>query len=353
MATSQYSDELLTCFEAVNNKTTGGVQLARDISAFYAARAKIEATYAASLTALYKALPGAGMFTKEPPITKETSGSKEAMMSILNDGLVVAEEHQKFSQKITQDVCRNLDAWVKAKEPERKKLSNEGLKLQKSLNDARLASNKAKDNYDKLSKAADAAQDADEKAQSDVSKDSSNKKLANLASRTKTALKTAKDKANAADKTYQDSVTKANTILENFKEKGMPELMKSFQEWDEDRWNVMIESVKTFKNLQSELPSVIENYVSNIDSKIDSADIEQDVSEFINTAKESSKGSGEPLEYKKYPSKYADKEEEKKEEPKKEEEPKEEKKEEKKEEAKKPKEDLFPDNKEEEADMFT
>jgi len=69
----------------------------------------------------FKTLPGSGMFSGTPTITKEQNSLKSTFMSILEKGVTQADSHIQFATKINNDIVKVLEEWIKVNDKERKK----------------------------------------------------------------------------------------------------------------------------------------------------------------------------------------------------------------------------------------
>jgi len=313
-AVSKWSEELLGAFTAISTKTEAGLQVVKDIAEFYRARAKIEDQYAKAMAALYKSPPGAGFFTKEPAITKEHRTLKEAILGVLERGLKSSEAHQDFANKINNEICKNLDGWVRAKTNDRLKAIGEGQKHVKTVSDAKAAVNRNRAEYERLMKEMDVAREQLLKAEKDEQTAPDNKRLPPITKKATEKWLQLKIKAKAAEISYQEAVKKANEEVESHNGEKMPIVFENLQTWEEDRWNVLLNSVKSYKVAQEAVPVVIDAQAKELVSNYEAADIEADFREFINSNKKEDIPLDDGLEFIAYKSKFAD-EEEKKEEP--------------------------------------
>lgn len=94
----------------------------KDVSAFFKEKAKIDEAYASQLKKLVRlcdfgvfffvfasrrsaqptqcaSKPGASMFTKDPPITKETKTLKDSVMAVLEQTTALSNAHLAMAQK--------------------------------------------------------------------------------------------------------------------------------------------------------------------------------------------------------------------------------------------------------------
>lgn len=338
----KFSQELTDQFDVVVGKTENGLQVAKDVAEFYRSRAKIEEEYAKKLAALYKSPPGAGFFNKDPAIKKEYQTLRDAVLGILEKGTKSSDVHQEFSNKINNEVCKALDTWIKTKTNDRAKIVAEGQKHSKIVGDAKGNAAKAKDNYEKLMKQLDAAIDTLKKAEKDELAAPDNKKLPPLTKKAGQAVEQLREKSKAADSAYQSAVTKANEEITSFRNEKMPIVLDNLQALEEERWNIVLNSVRQFKSAQEVVPTGLSEFTEELNGIAEVASIEGDFTEFINSNKKD-KEADALLEYAPFKSKHEDEVQAEK--------PKEEKAEEKapvKEEEKVPEDEKAPEPKKEE-----
>jgi len=303
----KFSQELLNCFDALNTKTEAGLQVVKDMVEFYKKRAGLEEQYAKGLTALHKSLPGSGLFTKDVPVQKEMKTLRTALLGMNDVGLKVSEQHQELCNKINNDICKQLENWIKTKEAEKKKITGEGQKHVKVVQDAKGNVAKNKENCEKLVKQSEKAKEALAKAEKDEINQPDNKKLQPATRKASHEYNQAADKVKAADQTYQASVKKANEDLDSFRKEKMPSVLEQLQKWEEDRWNTLLSSVRTYKNLAMTIPPAISDHIGkDLNTLIENAKIDEDFTEFVKATKKDDKP--EVIEYTQIKSKY-DKEE--------------------------------------------
>jgi len=287
----------------VITKTEIGLQVVKDITEFYRARAKIEDEYAKKLAALYKSPPGAGLFTKDPPVTKEYKTLKEALLAILDKGTKMSVAHQEFANKINQDTCKVLDNWVKNKTNDRTKILTEGQKHLKTVSDAKAAVARHKAEYEKLMKAADAAKEQVLKSEKDEINQPENKKIPPITKKLQQNFTQAKEKAKQQETLYQAAVKKANDDIEANRAERMPAVLESVQKWEEDRWNTLLSSIRQIQTFQATVPSTLEPHNKELGDVVDNASLENDFREFIDANAKTTE-TEEPFEFIQYKSKF-------------------------------------------------
>jgi len=308
-ATSKWSGELLGVFPTAVGKTEAGLQVVKDISEFLRARAKIEDAYAKQLAALYKTPPGAGFFTKEPAITKEYKTLREALLAILEKGNRISDAHQEFANKINNDVCKNLDTWVKNKTNDRVKAVADGQKHVQNFVAAKANVARAKAEYERLMKETDSAKEKLIKAEKDETTQPDNKKLPPITKKASQTWIQCRDKAKIQETSYQAAVKKANEESEAYRSERMPSSLENLQKWEEDRWNTLLSSVKALKLVQEAVPVVLEQQTKDLIINYEGANIEEDFRDFIDANKKPEVE--ETFEFVAFKSKYEDEEEKK------------------------------------------
>lgn len=307
-ASIKWSEELLGAFPAMSSKTELGLQVVKDMLEFYRARAKIEDEYAKKLSALHKATPGTGFFTKDPAISKEYKTLRGALKDVLDKGVKASEAHQEFANKVNNDICKNLENWIKNKTNDRVKILTEAQKHVKAVADAKANVARTKGDYERLMKEADVAQEQMIKAEKDESSQPDNKKLPPLTKKAAEKFLACKQKGKASEDAYQGAVKKANEELANKAEK-MPVVVDSLQKWEEDRWNTLLGSVRSFKSSQEIIPTALEQYMKDLVSSYESGNLEEDFKEFIEANKKTEPE--ETIEFSAFKSKFQDTEEKK------------------------------------------
>lgn len=302
---TKISQELVFNFNGIIARSELGIQAVKDISEFMKKRAEIESEYAKKLNQHYKTTPGAGVFTKDPPITKESKTLKDALLGIAEKGLQVSDQHLEISNKIINDICKTLDNWIKTKDQDRKKIIGEGLKLIKSLADNKANVQKNKANYEKLWKDTDSAKDAVIKAEKDEINQPDNKKLNAVTKKATENFNSAMSKAKSSESAYQTSVDKFNEELNSFKSDKMPQILEQFQQWEQDRWSTLLGIVKSFATIQETLPASVQKGIDDLQVIVEAANFESDIKELVSVCKKEEKDE-ENIQFTPYKSKHED-----------------------------------------------
>lgn len=323
----KYSDDLVFSFDKLAAKSDVSTQSIKDYIEFFRKRAEIEAGYAKQLAQHYKTTPGSSMFAaKDLPVTKEPKTLKDATSAVAEKGAAIAEAHQEVANKITSEIVKVLENWIKTKDAERKKVIGEGMKLIKSLVDAKANAAKNRAAYEKLMKDSDAAKDALIKAEKDEIAQPDNKKLQAVTKKATEAYQGLIAKGKTAETAYKTSVEKTNEELASFKSDKMPATLQQFQTWEQERWSALLAAVTSFKTIEETLPSTFEKYVTELQTLIDDTKLDSDLQEIVTACKNAKEE--ESIEFVQFKSKHEDDNSK----PKEAEKPKEEKKEEAKEE---------------------
>jgi len=284
----KFSQDLWDGFDIVNTKSEQGAQVVKDISEFLKKRAQLEAEYAKGLAALCKAVPGAGggLFSKGPAaVEKETKTLKAALLSIQEEGSRAAAGHQDFANKVLNDVVKPLELFLKAKENERKKITTEGQKRVKSVQEAKAAVEKAKENYTKATKEAEAATEAHEKASKELSAATDNKKHQEAEKRASQKATQLNEKAKASEAPYQKAVDTANDVIAKSFGEHLPPLIDQIQTLEEERYAQLRTVLQEYLTAQRAVPTNLEERCQDIEKSISAIDIDADLAEFVDAHK--------------------------------------------------------------------
>eukprot|EP01114_Cavostelium_apophysatum_P008491 TRINITY_DN2101_c0_g1_i1.p1 TRINITY_DN2101_c0_g1~~TRINITY_DN2101_c0_g1_i1.p1 ORF type:complete len:445 (-),score=170.84 TRINITY_DN2101_c0_g1_i1:19-1239(-) len=308
MSEVKFSPDLLFNFGTLTTRSELGVQVVKDIGEYFKKRADIEMEYAKKLNQHYKTLPGTGMFTKDPPVSKESKTIKEALLGVSEKGLQVSDQHLEVANKIINDVCKTIDNWVKTKDNDRKKIIGDAQKLIKNYKDLKETAVKNKANYERMMKDSDAAKDALIKAEKDEINQPENKRLAQVTKKASENYNGASTKAKQAEGVYKTSVEKFNEELAAFKAEKMPPILEQLNQWEQDRWNTLLSVVKSYATIEQLLPPSFEKQSSELQSVIDAANVDADLRELVSGSKNDKEKEEEDLEFVQFKSKHEDSE---------------------------------------------
>jgi len=245
-------------------------------------------------------------FSKDPAINKETKSLRSAILAISEKSMPILEQHNAIIATISNDIVKELDLFIKNKDPERKKIIAEGQKLVKGAIDAKNAASKAKDFYEKAMKESELAMDAFLKAESEEVSQPDLKRLKEVTKRASQKQKQLEEKAKTLETAYQSAINFANSELENFYSNKIPEIIEKLQTIEEDHWNLLLSSVQIYSNCHSALPDVFTNQITELNSIIEVANLDSDFKEFVssNQKDRDSQSTLEPIEFISYKGKY-------------------------------------------------
>lgn len=306
MAQASFSVELWDGFDAVNARLENGLQVCRDVVAFYKKKAALEETYAKSLIELCKTVPSAagglgGLFSRGPPaLDKEGTTLKGALLSVQEETGKIAGKHLEFASKINTDVCAPLTAFITTKENEKKKLVADGQKYIKTYKDLQANAIKAKDAYLKLCKEFEAAKDEVLKLDSAASTDPKKKPQVDKASARVADLE---KKLEASITAYQEAITKANENQATHLSTEMPSILSQFQELEECRFATLLSAVRCYFIFQGTISTFIDEKAKDMQEKIGAAEASVDIKDFIEKSKTNEK-KPEPLVFEVHKGKY-------------------------------------------------
>lgn len=287
MARPSYSTELMDYFEAVNARLENGLQVCRDVSAFYKKKAALEETYAKGLIELCKQVPSAGglggLFARGPPaLDKEGATLRGAILSVQEETGKIATKHLDFANKINTDVCAPLELFIKSKEAEKKKLVADAQRYLKNYKDTQAAAVRARDNYHKLSKEFETAKDELLKLDSAAASDPKKKPQVDKAAARVTDLE---NRLDAAIKAYQEAITKANETQATYFSTELPTVLSQLQEMDESRFATLSSAVQCYYIHQGTISAFIDEKSKDMSKHLDAANSDADLKDFIDKTK--------------------------------------------------------------------
>jgi len=287
------SEELWDKFETLNQKVTQGLQVSKDFAEYFKKRAQVDDEYSKKVAALCKGPPGGSFFAKDPAIAQETKTMKEGLLSTQHAGLLVSGRFSEIVAIVDAEIVKPLDNFVKAKENERKKLFMDGQKIVKGVADAKAISQKAKDNYFKLSREYEAAREALEKIPS-----SEAKKI----QQGETKVSQAQGKAEQAEQAYRKAVEKANETQRESFTSSLPPILEGFQKIEEERFEETKRVLDVYLGVQKSLPEKFQEANDNME-KVIVPNYEDDWEEFVNNNKPE-KDQPDQLEFEPFEGKY-------------------------------------------------
>jgi len=243
----------------------------------------LEMEYAKKLQELCKTVPGSGLFSKGAPIDKESKTLKAAYLSWQEEGTKIAGHHLEFANKINTDVVKPLEAFIKSKEPERKKAIAEGQKRTKAYLDAKGNHDKAKDVYLKAMKEAELATDAYEKAKTELENGPEAKKKQLGDNEKRAAQKAAQlaEKGKAAEAAYQKAVDTANEVTKETFTTHIPPVLDTLQQLEEERFTQSKAILETFQKEFRTLPDLLIERADELAKALDALNVDSDLEEFV------------------------------------------------------------------------
>jgi len=279
----KFSTDLWDGFEHISAKTELGLTVLKDVTEFIKKRAMLENEYAKKLQELCKTVPGSGLFSKGAPIDKESKTLKAAYLSWQEEGAKIAAHHLEFANKINTDVVKPLEAFIKSKEPERKKAIAEGQKRTKVYLDAKANHDKAKDVYLKAMKEAELATEAHEKAKTELENgpEAKKKQLGENEKRAAQKATQLTERGKAAEAAYQKAVDTANDVTKETFGTHIPPVLDALQQLEEERFNQSKAILETFQKEFRSLPDLLIERAEELAKALDALNVDSDLEEFV------------------------------------------------------------------------
>lgn len=283
----KYSEDLWDGFEHLSVKTDQGLTVIKDITDFIKKRAALEADYGKRLQDLCKTVPGSGLFSKQAPIEKEAKTLRGAFLAWQEEGTKIAYHHIEFSNKINNDIVKPLEAFVKSKEPERRKTVAEGQKRTAAYTTAKTNVDKAKAAYIAASKEAEAATEAHEKVKADLeaAPEAKKKQLGENEKRVQQRTTQLTDKAKAAEAAYQKAVDTANEVSKETYGTHLPPVIEALQQLEEERYTASKAVIEAFHREFRVLPDQLIQRADELSKALEALDVEADLVEYAEAHK--------------------------------------------------------------------
>jgi len=283
----KFSTDLWDGFDHLSAKTEVGLTVLKDVTEFIKKRAILEVEYGKKLQELCKTVPGSGMFSKTAPIDKELKTLKVALLSWQEEGTKIANHHIEFSNKINTEVVKPLEAFVKAKEPERKKQIAEGQKRTQAYQAAKANLDKAKNAYLAAMKEAEAATEVHEKTKTELeaAPDAKKKQLADKEKRDGQRATQLNEKAKAAEAAYQKAVDSANDASKETFGTHLPPVIDALQQLEEERYAQAKTVLEAFYKEFRSLPDSLIERAEELSKALEALDADADLVEYAEAHK--------------------------------------------------------------------
>jgi len=283
----KFSEDLWDGFDHLSAKTELGLTVLKDVTEFIKKRAILEAEYAKKLQDLCKTVPGSGLFSKNAPIEREAKTLKAAYLSWQEEGTKIAAHHLEFSNKINTEVVKPLEAFVKAKEPERKKTIAEGQKRTAAYAAAKANLDKAKNAYLAAMKEAESATEAHEKSKADLESapDAKKKQATENEKRANQRATQLTEKAKAAEAAYQKAVDNANEVSKETFGTHLPPVIDALQQLEEERYTQSKAVIEAFHKEFRSLPDLLIERADELSKALDALDGDADLTEYATEKK--------------------------------------------------------------------
>jgi len=283
---SKFSEDLWDAFNVVAAKTDQSVKVVQDVTEFLQKRAAIEANYAKELAALCKQAPGAGgLFSKGAAIDKESKTLKAAILTIQEEGAKIASNHLEFSSKITSDVVKPLEQFIKQKDNERKKAIIEAQKKLKAQQEAKANADKMKEAYTKAAKEAEQATEAHEKSKTELSGAPDNKKFVENEKKAGQRATQLVEKGKQLEQQYQKAVETSNDTTTSLYRTFLPPALDALHSFESDKYSQTKTVLEEYIKAQKNLPNAVNERADDMQKHIDELDASADFTEFIEANK--------------------------------------------------------------------
>ncbi|KAN0039827.1 hypothetical protein ACTA71_007064 [Dictyostelium dimigraforme] len=258
----QFSEDLWDKFESVVKKVDNGKIFTQQLSKFLSKQQQIESAYAKSLVKL----------------CKDKSFAPEVEMGTLRDSFQCYREqleligalHEEFSNRLEKLVSLGIDGYLEESRKQRKALIANGEKCTKDLKTAESNESKAKQNYEKLKR-------KQEEANEDLSKQPPGAKE----QKSRKTLESATKAADKADNEYRESVKCLQQNQQKFYHEEMPRILDDLQRFEVERIDKSKDWLMEVITQNELVPPAVIIHNENIKKGIDAIDRERDLQNYI------------------------------------------------------------------------
>ncbi|EFA85233.1 hypothetical protein PPL_02233 [Heterostelium album PN500] len=265
-----YSTDLLDGFDTLYKRTEGVLKCNQEMSNFFRKLSTLESDYSKALLKLVKST-GQKKLISNPFL----DGSlKESWRITLGELESIGNQHATFSN-LDNDLANIIEKMVKDKENVRKKLTADGQKLTKDMKTQLDLLTKAKMNYHKLSKEAELAQTTLTKGQADP------KMKQDKVSQLSTKASQASEKSNQADQEYRECLNVTNVKQNEYYMNEMPNLLKEFQTFEEDRISQTKDAMHKLSLYIKEIPPVVSHAADVVQQAAEQVDKDADIRQWV------------------------------------------------------------------------
>ncbi|KAM9971286.1 hypothetical protein ACTFIW_011263 [Dictyostelium discoideum] len=261
-AQRQFSEDLWDKFESVVKKVDNGKIFTQQLSKFLSKQQQIESAYAKSLVKL----------------CKDKSFAPEVEMGTLRDSFQCYREqleligalHEEFSNRLEKLVTIGIDGYLEESRKQRKALIANGEKCTKDLKTAESNESKAKQNYEKLKR-------KQEEANEDLSKQPPGAKE----QKARKTLESATKAADKGDNEYRESVKCLQQNQQKFYHEEMPRILDDLQRFEVERIDKSKDWLMEVITQNELVPPAVIIHNENIKKGIESIDRERDLQNYI------------------------------------------------------------------------
>jgi len=294
---SKFSQALLVSHEGFDlyyNRVDDDLKSVADMVSFFKKLSSVEGAYSKEIAKISKAV--------DPKLWKKTEkeiGTLSQSWSTFHSELdKLGKAHDQLATTIGKDLVTEMEGWLKEREKQSKVLGKNGQKLTRDMNDTIRSLKQAKENYYKLHKASDQAN------QAYTSKKSDPAIKAKEVDKLKKKATEAKEKADAADGNYKKVLEKANAHQTKFYTQEMPALLDDFQKFEEEKSQFFKKVMQDYMNSFNQFPGLLSTTCDTMNKVVAAIDEAADVSTFISDNKSSAVTPPPTIEYEPYDSEY-------------------------------------------------
>uniref|UniRef100_A0A7S4N735 SH3 domain-containing protein n=1 Tax=Paramoeba aestuarina TaxID=180227 RepID=A0A7S4N735_9EUKA len=264
-----YASHMLDGLDFLYKKTDDAIKTMVEVQSFFRKMAALEKKFGGEIQTIAK------RYAFSKPFNEEIGTIRKGWDSMQQELENIGTKHGTLAESITKELVEALNAYIKKKETDRKKLVKDGGRITGEMKASLSDLATAKSKFVSACKSADSAAGAYSKAKADGTlKPKDVNKFSQKASKSA-------DLANAAEKEYKKQLEKTNQKQNHFYDTDLPSLLTLFQEWEEERTGFLKSQFDRYSTFYCGFPPFMDMSCQAVKKVVDEIDIAADTQSFL------------------------------------------------------------------------
>ncbi|XP_018495060.1 formin-binding protein 1-like [Galendromus occidentalis] len=271
--------ELWDQYDKISAHTQNGALFLENFQSFIKDRSTIEFEYADRLRKMARKYQPKKTRPQGQEDEEANFSTHVAFNKMLEEVVHLANQHERISEALVQNIAREIAGLVKELKDERKRLLGEGTKLQQNLQNCVAQMDKCQKAYGKAHREAEKAHEKHERAEKDMHLSRAEVEIAKQSSLAKNQL------CEEAKAEYAAQLHKTNELQRMHFNDLMPRVFNDLQQMDERRITCIQSFMKQVAESQLKVEPIINNCLKGIITAADGIDAIKDSERVIETYK--------------------------------------------------------------------